>query len=258
MRFARDTALITGRHLRAARRDPGPAYLTPTIIPLALIGIISQVFGATAGLPGFPVDDFVDWMLPGMVIMTGMFGAGVTAVRMVGDHHSGYLDRLRLLPVGPGAVLAGTALFDAIRTIPPAVAVLLVGLALGAPLDAGLTAALALLAVGLVWSAVWNSLFLVVGLRTLNDQAAQALTPLFLPVWWTSTVLVPEDLMPGWISAISAANPVSLLVDAVRPLALGGTVDGSDLALGLGVAVALLVLLQAMTARLYGGLVRAA
>lgn len=256
MRFLRETMLMTGRHLRAARRDPGPAYIAPTIIPLALIGIISQVFGATAGLPGFPTGDYVDWMLPGMVIMTGMFGAGVTAVRMVGDHRSGYLDRLRLLPVGPGPVLAGTVVFDGLRTIPPAGAVLIVGLALGAPLDAGLGGAAVLLGVGILWSAVWNSLFLVVGLRTRNDQAAQALTPLFLPVWWTSTVLVPDDLMPAWIAAISDWNPISLLVDAVRPLALGGAVDASELGVALGVAVGLLAVLQLLTARLYRDLVK--
>ena len=257
MATLRETMLITGRHLRDSRRDPGPAYFIPTIIPLAIIGIVSQVFGGTAGLPGFPVDNYVDWILPGMVIMTGMFGAGVTAVRLVGDHHSGYLDRLRLLPVGPGAVLAGTALFDAIRTIPPAVAVLLVGLALGASLDAGFTAVLALLAVAVLWSAVWNSLFLVVALRTHSEQAVLALFPLFLPIWWTSSVLVPEPLMPGWIKAISAVNPISLLVEGVRPLALGGSVDGAALLLGLAVAGGLLIFLQILIARLYAGLTQA-
>ncbi|MFQ5557664.1 MAG: ABC transporter permease [Acidimicrobiales bacterium] len=257
MRFARDTMLITRRLLRSARRNPGPAYITPTIIPLALIGIISQVFGVSAGLPGFPVDDFVDWMLPGMVIMTGMFGAGVTAVGLIGDHGSGYLDRLRLLPVSPASVLAGTALFDAVRTVPPALAVLGVGLALGAPLSAGPLGGAALVAVAVLWSLTWNGLFLLVGLRTLDEQAVQALVPLFLPVWWTSSVLLPEHLMPGWIAAISRVNPISLLVDAVRPLAVGGGVDGSDVLVALAVISALLVALQWSTARLYLGLVRA-
>lgn len=258
MALLRDTVLVTGRHLRAARRDPGPAFIAPTIIPLALIGIISQVFGATAGLPGFPTDDYVDWMLPGMVIMTGMFGAGVTAVRLVVDHRSGYLDRLRLLPVTAGAVLAGAALFDALRTVPPALAVLGVGLALGAPLEAGVVAAVALVAVGVLWSAVWNSLFLIVGLRTLNEQAAQAMVPLFLPIWWTSTVLVPSELMPGWIRLVSSINPISLLVDAVRPLALDGTLDASSLLIALATTIGLLALFQFATATLYIRLVKAA
>lgn len=249
--FLRHTNLVLGRHIRASLRDPGFAYITPTIIPLAIIGVISQEFRATADIPGFPTAEYVDWMMPGMVVMTGMFGGGVMAVRMVGDHNAGYLDRLRLLPISSAAILTGTALFDAFRTVIPAVAVLIAGISLGAPLEAGPAGAVGLILTALLWSVTWNSVFMVVGLRTRSEQAAQALLPLFLPIWWTSSVLIPEDLMPGWIQGISSINPISLLVDAVRPLALGGDVNPSTVALGLGVSLALLLLLQMLTASLF-------
>lgn len=250
-RVVRDTILILGRHLRASLRDPGPAFILPTVIPLSGLAIMSQVFREAANVPGFPTEDFIDWMMPGIAILTGMFGGGVMALRMVADHNSGYLDRLRLLPVGNGAVLAGTALFDAVRIIVPAAAAVVLGVALGAPLEAGIGGGAVLVAVAMLWAMTWNSVFLVVGLRTRSEQATQAVVPLFLPLWWTSSVMVPEDLMPGWVEAISSANPVSLLVEGVRPLTLGGGIDTSSFVLGIGVAVGLLVLLQAQAARLF-------
>jgi ABC-2 type transport system permease protein len=249
--FVRNTLLITGRHISASRRDPGSAYIAPTVIPLAIIAIVSQIFGITAALPGFPTADLVDWMMPGMVVMTGMFGGGATAIRVVRDVRSGYLDRLRLLPVTSGSVLAGAVLFDALRTIPPALAVLAVGVLLGAPVESGVVAVVVLVAVAMLWATTWNSVFLTVGLRTHSEQAVLALVPLFLPLWWMSSVLISDNLMPSWISQVSAVNPISMLVDGVRPLAIGGPVDSDRLVAGLTVSVVLLFVLQFVAARSY-------
>jgi ABC-2 type transport system permease protein len=254
--FLRHAALTFGRTTRHALREPAWAFVFPAVLPLALVAIITQVFGVMIALPGYGTDQLVDYATPGLVFVAAMMGGGFAAGRLVTDAANGYLDRLRLLPTSPAAALTGLLAFEAARAVPIAALLLLVGAVLGAPLESPAAVALVLGLVAL-WSAAWNALFLVAGLRTRSAEITQALLPLFLPFMFTSSIWVPHTAMPGYIRELAERNPLDLLTVAARPLLLDGHLAAGRLAVAAGVAGGILAVLAWIASRQLARLVTA-
>ncbi|MGH8990812.1 MAG: ABC transporter permease [Acidimicrobiia bacterium] len=254
--FLRHAALTFGRTTRHALREPAWAFVFPAVLPLAMVAIITQVFGIMINLPGYGTDQLVDYSTPGLVFLAAMMGGGFAAGRLVTDFSTGYLDRLRLLPTSPKAALTGLLAFEAARAVPIAALILFVGALLGAPLGSPAAVALVLLLVAL-WSAAWNAIFLVAGLRTRSAEVTQALLPLFLPFMFTSSIWVPHATMPGYLRELAERNPLDLLTVAARPLLLDGRLAAGDMAVAAGVAVAVLAGLSWVAARQLDHLVTA-
>ncbi len=254
--FVRHAALTFGRAARHAWREPAWAFVFPTVLPLAMVAIITQVFGVMIALPGYGTDQLVDYATPGLVFLAAMMGGGFAAGRLVTDFSTGYLDRLRLMPTSPASALAGLLAFEAVRAIPIAALILLVGAALGATFQSAAAVALVLALVAL-WSAAWNAIFLVAGLRTRSAEVTQALLPLFLPFMMTSSIWVPRSAMPGYIREMAERNPLDMLTIVARPLLLDGHLDLGRLALAAGVAAGILAVLSWVAVRLLASLVTA-
>jgi ABC-2 type transport system permease protein len=252
--LARQTRLVFGRSLRAGLREPALAFVFPIAFPLLIIGLFSQVYARVADLPGFPAGSYLGWMAPAVVLMAAMFGAGHSALGLVRDLQTGFLDRLRLLPVRPAALLLGRLGFDTARVAVAGLAVLAVAVALGAPMRGGPLGIVAIAALLAGWTLGYAGLYYVVGLRARSPEALTALVPLFLPISLLSTTYVPAGLLPGWVRTAAAVNPYSHVVDAVRA-AMAGTLDGGRLAAGLAAVTAAVVLTQVAAARRFAGLV---
>jgi ABC-2 type transport system permease protein len=193
-------------------------------------------------------------MAPAVVLMAAMFGAGHSALGLVRDLQTGFLDRLRLLPVRPSALLLGRLGFDMARVAVAGLAVLAVAVALGAPMRGGPLGIVAIAALLAGWTLGYAGLYYVVGLRARSPEALTALVPLFLPISLLSTAYVPAGLLPGWVRTAAAVNPYSHVVDTVRA-AMAGTLDGGRLAAGLAAVTAAVVLTQVAAARRFAGLV---
>jgi ABC-2 type transport system permease protein len=207
-----------------------------------------------ADLPGFPAGSYLAWMAPAVVLMAAMFGAGHSAMGLIRDLQTGFLDRLRLLPVRPAALLLGRLGFDMARVTVAGLGVLAVAVALGAPLRGGPLGVLAIAVLLAGWTLGYAGLYYVVGLKARSPEALTALVPLFLPISLLSTAYIPAALLPGWVRAAAAVNPYSHVVDAVRA-AMAGTLGAGRLA-GAVTAVAVAVALtQLAAARRFAGLV---
>ena len=215
-RIARDSLLLLRRSFREGRRDPTIAFIMPTIVPLVMIGLTSQIFADVAHLPGFPTARYITFEAPGMVLLTGMMGAGYSATALVIDVRSGYLDRLRVLPVHPVAIVLGRLLFDMVRVLPAGALVLAVSVALGGEVRGGVLGAVAILGLLALWSLAYSGIFYAVGLRTVNPQAPFALLPIFVPLMFLTTVFASQDMMPGWVQGISAWNPFTYAIGGAR------------------------------------------
>jgi ABC-2 type transport system permease protein len=226
--LARQTWLVFGRSLRAGLREPALAFVFPLAFPLLIIGLFSQVYARVADLPGFPTGSYLGWMAPAVVLMAAMFGAGHSALGLVRDLQTGFLDRLRLLPVRPAALMLGRLSFDMARVTAAGLGVLAVAVALGAPMRGGPLAVLAIAGLLAGWTLGYAGLYYVVGLKARSPEALTALVPLFLPISLLSTAYVPAALLPGWVRAAAAVNPYRHVVDAVRA-AMGGTLDAGQL-----------------------------
>jgi ABC-2 type transport system permease protein len=256
-KFLTDTGLIWRKSLREARRDVALAFVFPVLPPLFFAVLQAVTYGGIVELPGFPVDDYIVWVAPGAVLLPGAIGAGFTATTTVLDAQSGFLDRLRLLPVSPAAVLAGRLLFDMVRVLPAAAIVLVTTVAMGAEVRTGVLGAIAVLALTALLALAWNGIFYVAALHSMNPQTPMAMQPLFLPFLFLSTVYVPDDLLPGWVQTISDLNPLSYMADAARGFMIE-PFDLAALAAGVAFPIAIAALTLAVAARTWSRMNRAA
>jgi ABC-2 type transport system permease protein len=254
-KVARDTWSLLRRSVREGIRNPAFAFLFPTVFPLFIILLTSQSFRQVVNLPGFPIRPYAAYEAPAVVLLTAMMGAGYAATGLVVDAQSGFLDRLRLLPVHPAAILLGRLLFDAVRVVPAFVVVLVASFGLDARLDSGINGALVLLGLTVFWAVAYNGLFFVAALRTKNAQAPLALVPLFMPMMFMSTAYVPKPLLPAWLRTVSDWNPYSYLIEAGRPF-MTGAPSWEPVLKGLVAAAIILLVTGALTVWSFRALVR--
>lgn len=248
--------LVLRRSMRDAVRDLPLAFVAPTLLAAAVSLMFASVFEAVADTPGFPSESFVDWVAPATVLLSAFVGAGFAASGLLRDIRSGYLDRMRLLPLHPAALVVGRAVFEGVRIVVPASVVLALTLAAGAENHGGAGAFVGIVAVTAVVATAWNGIFFATAIITRDDAAVIGLQPLFMPLLMFSTFFAPAEGAPGWFRRVVEANPFTWLLDGVRPLLTTGTVDAGSLAAGLGTFLAFGAVMFTLAGRAYVGLVR--
>ncbi|MDT0444414.1 ABC transporter permease [Streptomyces johnsoniae] len=233
----RQSLTLAWRTLVQVRHNP--FELTDfSIQPIMFVLLFTYVFGgAVAG----STDAYLQFMLPGMIVMNMLFVTLYVGQGLNTDVTKGVFDRLRSLPIARWAPLAGRIAADQVKQAWSIVLVLAVGLILGFRLGSPgipgvIGAAVLLLAFALAFS--WVAV--LVGLLAKDAERVQifGFTSLF-PLTFVSNVFVPVDSMPGWLQGFVNINPVSKLADACRGLMLGGEVAEpviASLAWALGIA----------------------
>jgi ABC-2 type transport system permease protein/oleandomycin transport system permease protein len=221
---ASDTLVLARRSLLRIRRQPD-LLVGFTIQPIMFVLLFVYVFGGAIETPGL---DYVDYLIPGIIVQSMVFGGFVTALGLAEDLKKGLIDRFRSLPMWAPAVLTGRILADVGTNVIQLVVMFAVGIAVGfrfatsaAEIAAGI---LLLLLIGYAFSWV----FAFIGLSASSPEASNAygFTILF-PVTFVSSAFVPPETMPGWLQPIAENNPFTTMVDAARALFLG-TPAGND------------------------------
>jgi ABC transporter DrrB family efflux protein len=216
-----DVSAITGRNLRRLIRVPSLIAFA-TVQPVLVVLLFTYVFGGAIHPPG--VDRYVDFLLPGILVLSIAFGASQTGVAIADDLVTGMIDRFRALPMTRSAVLAGRTVADAVRNL--FVLLLLmagVGYAIGFRFHAGAVAAAAAIGLALLIGVAFSWINALVGLLVHDAETAglAGLMPVIVLVF-TSSTFVPVATMPGWLQTFAKINPITVTVDALRALVLGG------------------------------------
>ncbi|MEQ8833476.1 MAG: ABC transporter permease [Miltoncostaeaceae bacterium] len=215
----RDTLAMARRNLLHIRRLP-QLLVFATIQPLLFVLMFRYVFGGAITVEG---TDYVNYLMPGIFAQVVAFGAVNTAIGLAEDRGQGLLERLRSLPMARSAVLAGRTLSDLVRNVFVVSLMLGMGFIVGFRLqtDVGkLVLAIALL-LGFGYALSW--MFAFIGLSVKGAETAQAASfPMMMLLVFASSAFVPTDGMPGWLKLWAENQPVSVTVDAVRALVLGG------------------------------------
>jgi ABC-2 type transport system permease protein len=214
-----DTTTIAWRNLITLKRLP-ELLVFATVQPVIFVLLFRYVFGGAISVPGFP---YVDYLMPGVFAQTVAFGAIQTGVGLSEDLHKGLIERFRSLPMARSAVLAGRTLADLVRNVFVVGLMLVVGFAVGFRIHTDVIGLIAGMAVMLFFGFSLTWIFAIIGLATSNAETAQAASfPILAPLVFASSAFVPVDSMPGWLEAFAVNQPVSIAIDAVRSLVLGG------------------------------------
>jgi ABC transporter DrrB family efflux protein len=223
-----DSRVMAVRQLRKILRRP--TYVVYLFVqPIIFVLLFRYVFG---GAIDTGHTSYVNFLIPGIIVMTTVFGALTTGLGLTEDMKAGVVDRFRSLPIARSAVLVGRTAADLTVNTITLLIMVLIGVAVGfrpsEPVyDIALAFALAL-AFGYVFS--WISAF--VGLAVRDPETAQSAGFIWVfPLVFASSAFVPTDSMPGVVRSFAEINPVTLTVDAVRYLTIGG---GDALAPALG------------------------
>jgi ABC-2 type transport system permease protein/oleandomycin transport system permease protein len=219
-RLLANIATITGRNLHRLVRVP-TLIAFATIQPILFVLLFTYAFGGAIHPPG--VTHYIDYLLPGIVVLAIAFGASQTGVAIADDLTTGMIDRFRALPMARSAVLAGRTAADAVRNLFVLALMTTVGYAVGFRFHAGLAAALAALGLALAIGVTFSWLNALLGLLV-RDAESAGLAGLLaaIPLVFTSSTFVPVATMPGWLQAFAQLNPITVTVDALRALCLGG------------------------------------
>lgn len=219
----RHSLILAQRNLVELPRNPLLVVFT-AVQPVMFVILFTQVFGGAIRVPGIR---YIDFLIPGIAVQTLAFSSMTTAVGLAEDLQKGIIDRFRSLPIAASAVLVGRVLSDIVRLTATLLILLAVAMLIGFRFHSGLGPALALIVVGVVFGTAFSWMGASTGLRVGNPEAAQAASFVWLfPLIFASSAFVPIFTMPGWLQAFAKVNPVTVVIDTLRALVLGGPVAG--------------------------------
>jgi ABC-2 type transport system permease protein len=222
----------------------------PVLFPLILFAINGSALGAATKIHGFPVDNYRDFALALPFIQGALFVSISAGTDLARDIETGFFNRLALTPLRGSAMLIGQLGGAFVVACMQSVVYLLVGIATGVGIKAGVGGALVLLALSTMIAFAFAGLGALVALRFGTGEAVQAIFPLLFVTVFLSSSSLPRNLIKtDWFREVATYNPVSYLIEGVRSLIIKGW-DGQALALAFGFAAALALISLAFAERL--------
>ena len=219
----RDALIIGRRNLLRVVRLP-QLLLFATVQPLMFLILFTFVFGGAieGALPPAAAGEYLNWLVPGMMIQVSTFGSGQTALGLVEDLEKGVVDRFRSLPMARSAVLAGRTGADLVRNAVVIALMVGMGALLGFRYQTSFPRFIAgyLLALGFAHALSW--VMATIGLLVRTPEAVQS--AVFLPVFplvFASSVFLPTATMPSWLRAFADHQPLTVVTNTLRGLMLG-------------------------------------
>ncbi len=213
-----DIWTIARRNLLTLIRIP-ISLVFAIVQPVMFVLLFRYVFGGAIHIAH---GQYVNFLIPGILVQTTIFGAVGTAIGLAEDLQRGLIERFRALPMARTAVLGGRTVADLARNILVLIVITVVGFAVGFRPHGGVGPYLeaSLLMLYFAYALSWG--FAFVGLAAPNSETAQAMTfPIIFPITFASSIFVQVQSMPWWLQDFARNQPVSQAANAVRGLMLG-------------------------------------
>ena len=213
----RASGIFIGRSIRHSLRD-GEGLVMAVALPIVLMLMFTFVFGgAISG------DGYIDYVVPGVVLITAGFGASSVAVSVNQDITRGAMRRFRSMPLPAATVLVGHTVASVLRNLGATAVVIGVAVAVGFRPDATLLEWFGALGLVTLWIMAITALYAFVGLAAGSPEAAGSygFGLLFLP--YVSSAFAPIATMPGWLQPVATYQPVNPIIETIRGLLVGGS-----------------------------------
>jgi len=239
----RDVRTMVVRETRRQLRSVD-GLITAFVLPVMIMLVFVVIFGGAIG-----GDDYIDYVVPGVLVMCLGFGSATAAVGVAQDMTSGTIDRFKTLPIFGPSALWGHVVASVVRNLASAVVVVGVALALGFRPDAGLGDWLGLVAFAVLAVLTFTWLSVALGL-VLSVEASQSVNFLFLFVPYLSSGFVEIETMPSWLHGFAENQPFTPIIETFRGL-LAGSPDATTVLTAVAWLVGFLVVSCATGSVLY-------
>jgi len=246
MHFFSDMGVMLGRSMRHILRSMD-TIITVTIMPIAFMLLFVYVFG---GAIQTGTDNYVNYLLPGILLIAIASGISYTAFRLFMDMQRGIFERFHAMPIARSAALWGHVLTSLVSNAISVAVIILVALIMGFRSSAGILSWLAVAGILALFTLALTWLAAIAGLSAKSVDGASAFSyPLiFLP--FISSAFVPTESMPGPVRAFAENQPVTSIVDAIRAL-LSDQPVGNDIWVALAWCLGILVIAYVLAMRAY-------
>ncbi len=209
---------MTKRNLVKFTRMP-QLLVFSTIQPVMMLLLFTYVFG---GAIKTGVENYINYLLPGILVQTVLFGATQTGIGLVDDLSRGMIDRFRSLPMSRLAVLAGRTISDLLRNLFVVILMTIAGLFVGFRIDHGIFNFMGALSLILLFGYAFSWVSATIGLAVKTPETAQVAGFIWVfPLAFGSSIFVPVESMSSAIRAFAEHNPITYTVNTVRALTLG-------------------------------------
>ena len=214
--LAPHSAYLTGRLLRSTGRQP--AFVVIMLIqPIIWLLLFGQLFKRVVELPGFASGTYIDFLTPGVVVMTVLFTSGWAGMGFIDDMERGVMDRMLSSPVSRMAMMVASVANQAVTIVVQGLIIVIIGLLLGASFSGGVVGVLVMLVASVLLAAAFSSLSngMALIVRT-RESLIGFSTMLTLPLSFLSSAMMAREVAPDWIQTVSTYNPVDWTVVASR------------------------------------------
>lgn len=244
--FAREARTLLRRSMRHVLRSPD-TIITTALTPIALLLLFVYVFGGAIDTGGV---DYVDYLLPGILLITVASGIAYTAYRLFMDVSGGIFERFQSMPISRSAVLWGHVLTSVVANLISLVLVVLVALAIGFRSGAGVLAWLAVAGILTLFTLTLTWLAVIPGLTAGSADAVSGFSYPLILLPFMSSAFVPTASMPGPVRWFAEHQPVTSIVDTLRNLYAEQPV-GDEIWTALAWCVGALVVAYLLAMRVY-------
>ncbi len=216
LRFGTEEATFIVRSLRYSIRN-GEALLMAILLPVMIMLMFVFVFGGAIDIGGA----YVNYVVPGIILLCAGFGASSTAVDVAGDLATGIMDRFRTMPIRSWAVLTGHVIASLVRNLVATGIVIGVALLLGFQPDATALEWLGSIALVALYILAITYLFAAIGLSAGSAEAANGYGFILLFLPYLSSAFVPVDTLPVWLRGVAEYQPLTPVIETIRAMLMG-------------------------------------
>lgn len=219
-----------------------------TIMPIMFTLLFAYIFGGA--LEGSP-RDYLQYMLPGVLVQTIIFITVYTGVGLNTDIQKGLYDRFRSLPMWQPAPIVGALAGDLVRYSIASAVILVIGFILGFRPQAGAFGVILAFLLVLLFAMAVSWIWIIIGMKVRHPESVMTTSFVFLmPLTFASNIFVRLETMPGWLQVVVGNNPVTHLATAARGLMHGEPVGG-DVLWVLGTSAVVVAIFAPIALRLY-------
>ena len=217
-----DSLTMIGRSIRLSRRNVDTLVMS-VVLPLLMMSLFVNVFGGAINTG----TQYINYVVPGIILLCTGYGAASTAMSVADDMTSGMIDRLRSLPIRSSAVLTGHVVASVARNLLSTTVVIGAAIAMGFRPNATVTDWV--LAAGLLLLYVLALSWLAAGLGVIAKSVESASTLSFLMLFlpYLSSAFVPTNTMPSFLHAVSENQPITPVIETVRGLLTGTSIGNT-------------------------------
>jgi ABC-2 type transport system permease protein len=244
--FFSDLGVMLGRSMRHISRSMD-TIVTVCITPIAMMLLFVYVFG---GAIQTGTDNYVNYLLPGILLIAIASGVAYTSYRLFLDKERGIIERFHSMPIARSAVLWGHVLTSLVSNAISVIVIILVALIMGFRSSAGILPWLAVAGILMLFTLALTWVAAIAGLsaKTVDGASAFSYPIIFLP--FISSAFVPTDSMPTVVRAFAVNQPVTSIVEAIRAL-LSGQPVGNDIWVALAWCLGILIVAYLFAMRAY-------